>query len=65
MSDLVIDRVGFTWGPGRVVRLYDDDKCGVVFEIGGQRQCVEVRVTPSGLVRIGAINNRTVLGGRR
>lgn len=43
---------GFQWGPATVTRCVSDPKWGVVIQVQGPREMVNVRVTPSGLVRI-------------
>ena len=48
-------RYGFEWGPCRVSRLVSDPKFGVVLEVKGKRESVEIRVTPGGFLRIDTI----------
>jgi hypothetical protein len=43
---------GFTFGPAEVTRLHSDAKGNVWIEIKGARGTVQVRVTPTGLVRV-------------
>ena len=42
---------GFTFGPATVTRVCDSPKFGVIMEVAGKRQQVEIRVTPSGLLK--------------
>jgi hypothetical protein len=46
-------RYGFRWGPVDIERTASDPKWGVVLYLRTPRQCIEVRVTPTGLFRIG------------
>lgn len=48
-------KYGFAWGPAQVVRLMSDPKWGVILEVKSGKQAVEIRITPSGLIRIGNI----------
>lgn len=43
---------GFTWGPVEVTRLASDPKAGVFIGIKTPRQSIQIRITPSGLIRI-------------
>ena len=54
-SDLVETRFGFKWGPSQVSRLISDPKWGVILEVKGKRESVEIRITPGGFIRIGPI----------
>lgn len=45
-------RHGFVWGPVKVTRLYADPKAGVCVQVETDRQIVELRATPSGLLRV-------------
>jgi hypothetical protein len=45
---------GFKWGPVEVQRWCSDDKGGVVIGLITKRESVEIRVTPTGLIRVGA-----------
>ena len=56
---------GFMWGSGEIVRIFDDSRFGVVFEIRGKRQAVDVRVTSSGLIRIGDLRRRKAQNDRK
>ena len=47
-------RYGFRWGPLTVERCASDD-WGVAIYLRTPRQNVLVRVTPSGLIRVGAL----------
>lgn len=49
---------GFTWGPADVIRIASDDKWGVMLEVRTPRQRLEIRVTPSGIVRVGKPERR-------
>lgn len=49
------DGASFVYGPAKVTRLCSDKKWGVWIEVSGKRGCVTVRVTPSGLVRVGPL----------
>ena len=46
---------GFSWGPVRVIRLCDDEKHGVWLLLCSDKHQIEVRVTKSGLFRIGKV----------
>lgn len=50
---------GFKWGPVSVERLASEDKFGVVLLIETERGRLEVRVTPSGLIRNGDVTKKT------
>lgn len=43
---------GFAWGPVAVTRLVSDPKYGVVILLKSEKQRLEVRVTPKGLIRL-------------
>lgn len=45
-------RYGFQWGPAEVTRIHSDDQFGVVMEIKSGRGSIQVRVTPTGLIRV-------------
>jgi hypothetical protein len=46
---------GFVWGPATIERCVSDPKIGVVLTLTTPRQKYDIRVTPSGLVRINEI----------
>lgn len=46
-----ITKYGFKWGPVDVVRMFDDAKFGVCLEIRTDKEVLQVRVTPKGLIR--------------
>ena len=48
---------GFVFGPATVTRICDGEM-GSYIEVAGNRQRVEIRVTPSGLLRIGKVITR-------
>lgn len=50
------DPFGFRWGPCLVHRLCSDAKAGVVLEVSTDKECVEIRVTPSGIIRLGCMH---------
>lgn len=52
--------VGFKWGPLTVVRIFNDPKVGAIVEVGGKRDRIEIRVTPSGRLRAGPIIRRQI-----
>lgn len=54
--------VGFKWGPATVLRLFDDPKIGAVIEVRGEREAVEIRVTPGGRLRIDPVKRPADLG---
>lgn len=56
--DLTEGRYGFRYGPATVVRLFSD-KRGVGLMVQGNRQSVQLWVTPTGLVRVGEIHKTT------
>jgi len=49
-----ITQYGFDWGPASVIRSWSH-KGHVGFEIFTGKQTLDVRVTPSGLIRVGEI----------
>ncbi len=49
---------GFVFGSAVVTRLCNGDKWGYVLEVSGKKQRVEIRVTPSGRIRVGPITTR-------
>lgn len=51
-------RYGFEWGPLVISRVMSDDGWGVMVEIRTPRQSLNIRVTPSGLIRIGEIQKQ-------
>lgn len=55
MSTTSITQCGFTMGPATVTRIHQDDKLGAFLEVSGQRQRIEIRVTPSGLLRVSKV----------
>ena len=44
---------GFKWGPAEVIRATSDPKHGVWLIVRGAKQEVQIRITRSGLLRIG------------
>lgn len=57
-SDTAITNFGFKMGPCEVVRIANADDWGAYIEVKGKRQRIEIRVTPSGLLRVGNVINR-------
>ena len=53
--EVVETRYGFEWGPLTVERITDDYRFGVFICVSGKREKVDIRVTPSGLVRVGEV----------
>ena len=49
---------GFKWGPLETQRVFSTWDGGCILLIRGERQEIEVRVTPSGYVRVGELKNR-------
>ena len=49
---------GFIFGPATIARICDSEKWGCVLEVSGARQRVEIRVTPSGQLRVGPMITR-------
>lgn len=47
-----LTQYGFRWGPCRVTRLMSDPKFGVILEVSGKRESIEIRITPGGRLRI-------------
>ena len=43
---------GFQWGPAHVNRNHGNDKNGVWLEVVGAKERVQIRVTPSGRIRV-------------
>ena len=58
MGDTKITQYGFTMGPCEVTRICSGREWGAYIEVKGKRQRIEIRVTPSGLLRVGNIINR-------
>jgi hypothetical protein len=54
-------RCGFKWGPAEVVRLCDDPRRGVWLLVGGRTDEIEIRVTPSGRLRISQVRKADTL----
>jgi len=52
MSDKSTDSHGFQWGCMAVTRLTDLGKEGKVLGVKTPREAIQIRVTPSGLIRI-------------
>lgn len=46
---------GFCYGPASVYRICGDEKLGVWLEVAGARECVEIRVTKGGRLRVGPV----------
>jgi hypothetical protein len=46
---------GFRFGSADIERVISDDRMGVVLAIRGRREVVYIRVTPSGLIRLGPV----------
>jgi len=46
---------GFEWGPVSIERLVSDDGWGVMFSVKTPREKMDIRVTPSGLIRLGKV----------
>jgi hypothetical protein len=43
---------GFKWGAVEVARICSDAKFGVILELRTRRAVIEIRATPSGLLKI-------------
>ena len=56
-AEIVLTNYGFIYGPAIITRIADSS-WGCVLEISGVRQRVEIRVTPSGRIRVGQIITR-------
>jgi len=52
MTKTEITQYGFTWGPLEVERLVSDDKFGVVIKLKTNKESIDIRITPSGLIRL-------------
>jgi hypothetical protein len=50
-----ITQYGFTMGPAKVTRIHYTPKWGAFIEVSGHRERIEIRVTPSGLLRVGKV----------
>jgi len=48
-------RYGFEWGPAKVERTASTPKWGVVASVESKSHFVQVRVTPSGQIRVGEV----------
>jgi hypothetical protein len=48
-------KYGFKWGPATIERCISDPKFGVVIEATTPKGKVYLRITPSGLIRIGKV----------
>jgi hypothetical protein len=46
-------KYGFEWGPLEVVRIASTPTWGYALDIISNRQRLEIRVTPSGIIRVG------------
>lgn len=55
---------GFEYGAAEVARLADDPKYGVWIGVRTARQSLDIRVTPSGLIRVGGVRVLTAMEGR-
>ena len=53
--ELTETKYGFEWGPLSIERIAHNDSFGVIIYVSGKREQVEIRVTPSGLVRVGEV----------
>ena len=51
-----ITQYGFKWGPAHVQRLCSDKKWGVMMTIRTLKQTLDIRITPSGLIRLEPIS---------
>ena len=49
--ELTETRFGFAWGPAHIIRCVSDKKYGVILEVRTGRQRLNVRVTPTGVIR--------------
>jgi len=52
MTKTEITQYGFIWGPLEVRRLVSDNKFGVVIKLKTNKESIDVRITPSGLIRL-------------
>lgn len=43
---------GFEWGAVNIRRLYSDERYGVSLDLSTPRRTLEIRVTPTGLIRV-------------
>jgi hypothetical protein len=50
-----LTRFGFRWGKIDIVRACQDPRAGKVIHIHTGKQVVAIRVTPSGVIRVGEI----------
>ena len=48
-------RYGFEWGPSKVSRIASTPTAGVILEVESVSRFVQIRVTPSGLIRVGKV----------
>lgn len=46
---------GFEYGAAKIERTMPDDKFGVVITISTPRELVDIRVTPTGFIRVGTV----------
>jgi len=53
-----ITQYGFTMGPATVTRIHQSAKFGALLEVSGQRERIEIRATPSGLIRVSKVIKR-------
>lgn len=51
-----LTQYGFEWGKAIVERVASTPKWGVVLDVRSSRHLVQIRVTPSGLIRVGAVH---------
>jgi len=50
--ELIETSFGFDWGPMSVERSASHEKWGVMLTLRSNRETVDIRVTPTGLIRI-------------
>jgi hypothetical protein len=58
LTEQEIARYGFRFGPCVVTRIHNDPEFGSLIEVSGKRERIEIRVTASGLLRVGKIIKR-------
>ena len=46
---------GWSFGPADIIRIHSDPKLGVWLYVTGAKERVEIRVTKSGLLRVGPV----------
>lgn len=54
-----VNDYGFKWGEAEVTRIHSDPKLGVIMMVDTPLERLELRVTPSGLIRVEGHRRKT------